>query len=108
MAALDVMTIRLHLPKTRVVEVVEDLPEALVVAIIAIAGWMRCSACGFKTRTVHQTKKVTVRDLPVGGRRMTLVWHRRRFLCRRCGTTTTETQWVPPRVSALRGLLQVE
>lgn len=90
MAALDVMTIRLHLPKTRVVEVVEDLPEALVVAIVAIAGWVRCSACGHKTRTVHQTKKVAVRDLPFGGRPTTLVWHRRRFLCRRCGTTTTE------------------
>jgi len=89
-AALDVMTIRLHLPKTRVVEVVEDLPEALMVAIVAIAGWVRCSACGLKTRTVHQTTKVAVRDLPFGGRPTTLVWHRRRFACRRCGTTTTE------------------
>lgn len=90
MAALDVMTIRLHLPKTRVVEVVEDLPERLVVAIVAIAGWVRCSACGFKTRTVHETRKVAVRDLPFGGRPTTLVWHRRRFACRRCATTTTE------------------
>lgn len=91
MAALDVMTIRLHLPKTRVLEVVEDLPERLVVAIVGIAGWVRCSACGFKTRTVHQTTKVAVRDLPVGGRPTTLLWHRRRFACRRCATTTTET-----------------
>ena len=90
MAALDVMTIRLHLPKTRVLEVVEDLPERLVVAIVAVAGSLHCSACGFKTRTVHQTEKVAVRDLPFGGRPTTLVWHRRRYLCRRCGTTTTE------------------
>ena len=39
---------------------------------------------------MHETKKVRVRDLPFGGRPTTLVWHRRRFLCRRCGTTTTE------------------
>ena len=85
------MTIRLHLPATRVVGVVEDLPERLVVAISAVAGWVRCSSCGFKTRTVHQTTKVAVRDRPFGGRPTTLSWHRRRFLCRRCGTTTTET-----------------
>jgi len=32
-----------------------------------------------------------VRDLPYGGRPTTLVWHRRRFICRRCATTTTES-----------------
>ena len=41
MAATDVMTIRLHLRATRVLEVVEDLPEALVVAIAIIAGCVR-------------------------------------------------------------------
>jgi len=73
MAALDVMTIRLHLPATRVLGVVEDLPERLVVAIRAVAGWVRCSSCGSKTRTVHQTTKVAVPDLPFGGRPTTLV-----------------------------------
>lgn len=73
MAALDVMAVRLHLPKTRVLEVVEDLPERLVVAVVVLAGWVRCSACGLKTRTVHQTTKVRVRDVPVGGRPTTLL-----------------------------------
>jgi hypothetical protein len=36
-APLDAMTIRLHLRGTRVLEVVEDLPERLVVAVAAIA-----------------------------------------------------------------------
>jgi transposase len=90
-AAPDVMAVRLHLPATRVLEVLEDLPERLVVAVVAVAGWVRCWACGYKTRAVHQTTKVRVRDLPVGGRPTTLVWHRRRFRCRRCGTTTTES-----------------
>ena len=30
-------------------------------------------------------------DLAVSGRPVTLVWHRRRFRCKRCRTTTTET-----------------
>lgn len=99
MPALDAMSIRLNLPKMRVVEVVEDLPERLVIAIVAVAGWVRCWACGHKTRTVHETKKVRVRDLPFGGRPTTLVWHRRRFLCRRCGTATTESH---PQVTGRR------
>ena len=72
-------------------EVVEDLPESLVVAVVAISGVIRCSACGHKTARVHATRKVEVADLAVSGRPVTLVWHRRRFRCKRCRTTTTET-----------------
>ena len=91
MAALDAMTIRLHLRAIRVLTVVEDLPESLVVAVVALSSVIRCSACGHKTARVHATRKVKVRDLPVPGRPLTLVWHRRRFRCGRCRTTTTET-----------------
>ena len=91
MAAVDVMTIRLHLRSMRVLGVVEDLPERLVVAVIAISSVVRCSACGFKTKRVHATRKVKVADLRVSGRPVTLVWHRRRFRCDRCATTTSET-----------------
>ncbi len=90
MAALDAMTVRLHLRAIRVLEVVEDLPESLVVAVVAISNVVRCSACGHKTRRVHATRKVTVRDLAVSGRPTTLVWNRRRFRCQSCRTTTTE------------------
>ena len=85
------MTIRLHLRAIRVLAVVEDLPESLVVAVVAISSVIRCSACGHKTARVHATRKVKVRDLPVSGRPLTLVWHRRRFRCKDCRTTTTET-----------------
>ncbi len=90
MAALDAMTIRLHLRAMRVLWVVDDLPERLVVAVVAIWGVIRCAACGFKTAKVHATRKVKVADLAVSGRPVTLVWHRRRFRCRECATTTTE------------------
>lgn len=91
MAHVDVMPIRLHIPGFKVLGVVEDLPERLVVAVMLVRSWVRCSACGFKCRRVHQTKRVEVRDLPVSGRPMTLVWQRRRFRCDNCGTTTTES-----------------
>jgi len=90
-AAVDVMRIRLHLRGVRVLEVLEDLPERLVVAVNAIASVVRCGHCGAKTATVHATKPVKVADLPHGGRPTTLVWQRRRFRCRACGRTTTET-----------------
>lgn len=69
MACQDVMRIRLHVPGIKVLEVVEDLPERLVVAVVLIRAWVRCSACGFKTRRVHQTKTVKIRDLPVSAGR---------------------------------------
>ena len=53
MAALDAMTIRLHLRAIRVLTVVEDLPESLVVAVVALSSVIRCSACE------HQTARST-------------------------------------------------
>ncbi len=91
MASLDAMTIRLHLGGTRVLEVVEALPERLVVAVSAIASVIRCGRCGAKTNRMHATKKAKVADLAHGGRPTTLVWHRRRFRCRSCRATTTES-----------------
>jgi transposase len=84
------MTLRLHLQAIQVLEVLADLPERVEVAVAAIRGWVRCHRCGEKTRRVHQTKKVKIRDLAISGRPTTLVWHRRRFRCC-CGATTTET-----------------
>ena len=46
--------------------------------------WSRCPFCGFKTRTVHDRRRRKIRDLPVSGRRVTLVWIRRRFSCANC------------------------
>lgn len=91
MAALDGMTIRLHLRALRVLEVVEDLPESLVVAVAVISSVIRCRSCGHKTSRVHATRPTRVRDLDISGRPLTLVWHRRRFRCGRCRTTTTES-----------------
>lgn len=90
MAALDAMTIRLHLRAMRVLGVVEDLPERLVVAVVAVSRVIRCGDCGFKTARVHATRRVKVADLAVSGRPTTLVWHRRRFRCNNCGTTRSE------------------
>jgi transposase len=91
MAALDVMAVRLHLRALRVLEVVVDLPEPLVVAVVAVSNVIRCSACRHKTATVHATRKLEIRDLAVSGRPVTLIWHRRRFRCRRCRSTSTES-----------------
>ena len=90
MAAVDVMRVRLHVPGIRVLEVVEDLPERLVVAVVMISSWVRCHRCGAKARKVHQTRTVRVRDCPAFGRPVMLLWHRRRFMCV-CGATTTES-----------------
>ena len=91
MTALDVMPIRLRLPGIKVSEVIRDDTEAVEVGVETIEATIRCKDCGHKTRSVHQRIPTKVRDLPVLGRPTTLVWARRRFICRPCGSTTTET-----------------
>ena len=82
--ARDVMAVRLHLAQVRVLEVVEDTPGALVVEVESTLVWLRCAQCGFKCRRVHDRRANRVRDLEVSGRRMTLVWQRRRMVCDNC------------------------
>ena len=74
--ARDVMAVRLHLAQIRVLEVLEDTPGALVVSVESTLLRLRCPACGFKCRRVHDRRAKKVRDLEVSGRRTTLVWQR--------------------------------
>ena len=76
--ARDVMSVRLHLPQIRVLEVLEDTPGALVVSVESTFRRLRCPQCGFKCHRVHDRRDKKVRDLEVSGRRTLLVWSRRR------------------------------
>lgn len=81
----DAMTIRLHLRRIRVVQVLVDVIERLVVEVIDARRVVRCPHCGFRTGRVHDQRRVTVHDLPTQGRPTTLHWMRRRFECDTCG-----------------------
>lgn len=54
--ACDVMSVRLHLPQIRVLEVVEDTPARLVVGVESTLGRLRCPNCGFKCHRVHDRR----------------------------------------------------
>ncbi|GAF97463.1 unnamed protein product, partial [marine sediment metagenome] len=75
----DAMTIRLHLRRIRVVEVLVDHPERLEVAVEDTRGVVRCPYCGHKTAAVHDRRRVTVTDVTYGGRPTVLVWSKRRW-----------------------------
>ena len=81
----DLMSVRLHLRGVRVLEVLVDAADRLVVEVVSAREWSRCGHCGFKCRRVWDRRAKRVRDLEVSGRRTTLVWRRRRFWCGNCG-----------------------
>jgi transposase len=87
----DSMTVRLHLYRIRVVDILVDLPERLEVVIRDLRSVVRCPWCGFKTTKVHETRRVRVRDVPRGRQHVTLIWLRRRFQCTSCGERHTES-----------------
>ncbi len=91
------MRVRLHLRLIRVLAVAVDTLSELVVEVASTRSWSRCPDCGFKCRAVHDTRRRKVRDLAVSGRRTTLVWRRRRFVCDNCG----QRLWVPETGSCL-------
>jgi transposase len=61
----------------------------LEVELAARAGC--CPRCGRGSLEVKERPRVRVRDLPIGGRRIELVWRKRRYRCRSCGRTFSET-----------------
>jgi len=81
----------LGLRRIRVVEVLEDVVERLVVAVEDLRTVVRCAHCGFLTARVHDRRRVRVHDLPHGGRPTVLVWIRRRFVCGNCDQRHTES-----------------
>jgi transposase len=85
------MRVRLHLRLIRVLAVLVDAVDELVVAVSSTRSWSRCPHCGFACRRVHDTRRRRLRDLPVSGRPVTLVWHRRRFVCDACGERHLES-----------------
>jgi len=85
------MTIRLHLRRLRVVEVLDDVVERLVIAVSDLRTVVRCRRCGGLTARVHDRRRVRVHDLPHGGRPTVLVWIRRRFVCRGCRARQLES-----------------
>ena len=88
--ASDVMAVRLHLRQIRVLAVASDTPSELRVEVESTVRRPRCPACGFGCVRVHDTRRRKVRDLEVSGRRTTLVWLRRRFVCDNCGSRHLE------------------
>ncbi len=82
--ASDVVRVRLRLRETRVLRVQVDTPSELRVEVESTVRRPRCPACGFRCARVHDTRRRDIRDLGVSGRRMTLVWRRRRFCCGGC------------------------
>ena len=83
--ARDVMSVRLWLPQIRVIGVVVDAPERLVVRVVSTVRRPRCPQCGVPSGRAHDRRDNRVRDLEVSGRPVTLVWERRRLVCDPCG-----------------------
>jgi len=81
----DVMSVRLHLSGVRVRRVLVDSVDRLEVEVESAREWSRCPDCGFRCHRVWDRRRKRIRDLEVSGRRATLVWRRRRFVCSNCG-----------------------
>ena len=60
--ATDVMRVRLHLRRIRVLEVLVDTPDVLGVRVESTETRPRCPYCGFKCHRVHDTREREIRD----------------------------------------------
>jgi transposase len=73
------------------VTAVRERGDELDVELELVAVASSCRLCGGGRVEVKERPRVRVRDLPLSGRRVTLVWRKRRFRCHRCGRSFSET-----------------
>ncbi len=81
----DDITVRLWLRRVLTGRVLVDTPSRLEVEVSSSWSTSRCPWCGFRCRRVHDRRQKRIRDRMMSGRRVTLVWQRRRFECGNCG-----------------------
>jgi len=73
--AADCMRVRLHLRLIRVLAVLVDAVDVLVVSVASTRSWSRCLDCGFCCRDVHDTRPKKIRvGMAVGGHFWRLRW----------------------------------
>jgi transposase len=74
----------------RVKHVIEG-GDQLDLEVELIARAKRCPHCSAPDLEVHERPVVAVGDLPLCGRGVTLRWRKRRYRCKQCGRTHTES-----------------
>jgi transposase len=74
----------------RVKCVIED-GDQLDLEVELVARAESCPHCAATELEVHERPMVRVRDLPLAGRRATLRWRKRRYRCKECRRTHTES-----------------
>jgi len=72
---------------TAVCERADELDVEVELTVVA----SRCRLCGGRELEVKERPRVRVRDLPLAGRAVTLVWRKRRFRCRACRCSFSES-----------------
>ena len=74
-----------------VVTAIEEIGARLDLHVELLERATACPHCQGVEVAVKQRPRVRVRDLPLAGRATCLVWRKRRYGCRECGRSFTET-----------------
>ena len=81
-----VMSVRLWLWRIRVLGVIVDAPEKLVVRVASTVRRPKCPDRGTPSGRTHDRRDREIRDLEVSDRPNTLVFEQRRIVCEPCGS----------------------
>jgi len=73
------------------VKAVNEVGDQLDLEVELVARAACCAHCGRASLDVKERPLVRVRDLPIAGRQVNLVWRKRRYRCAQCERTFTES-----------------
>lgn len=101
MRATTIFRFTLQFPHTRVWSVEFD-PFGLLIQVAPTTKVPRCSGCGCRVRTVHDSRARNWRHLDACGMPVTLRYSLRRVSCPRCGVVIEMVPWAEPKAGFTR------
>ena len=96
----------LGLAGLQIMRVIVRDDDALDLEVERVVPAGSCPHCGGRELVIKERPVVGVRDLPVAGRVMRLLWRKRRWSCRGCGRTHTEQHPALPSRQRVTGRLR--
>jgi transposase len=100
-AMSDLISIALDIPDVRVLKVEDDAQGDILITVESTVDGTRCRRCGRETKEFHgQDGPITLRHLPILGRRVYIRLRPKRYRCPYCQdhpTTSQRLDWYDPR-----------
>ena len=80
-----------------IIKIIEEKTGSINIHIQLEVKEHQCPCCNSKTKYIHDYRKQKVKDIPIRGKKCSLILEKRRYICKHCGKRFFEKNEFLPR-----------